>query len=207
MKISSAASEKCVILGSNSNESNASDQSLEKTLSESKSASECGNRIDFCSEKLSLRALDISRAEVFARVKTLRCKSEFVEDIALVLARIKGNELMHPYVMSVRDDLVGYFCVDLSYGNRVAYVPDGGAGLIDYFVDSRYQGLGIGKQAVAQLPFLLKKDFPNLSAIYLAVNHRNPGAKHCYESAGFKVFGNGYVASAGPGDVMKLELD
>lgn len=207
METSCLASKNTVASNSIKNGTNGSDHNVEKNLRESSRADESGNRIDFCAEKLSLRAVDISRADVFARVNALRCQSEFVEDIALVLARIKGNELMHPYVMSVRDDLVGYFCVDLSYGNRVSYVPDGGAGLIDYFVDSRYQGLGIGKQAVAQLPFLLKKDFPKLSAIYLAVNHRNPGAKHCYESAGFKVFGNGYVASAGPGDVMKLELD
>lgn len=183
------------------------DRSAMKCIKSVNRSHQIGHISKIGSRMLTVRSVDVSCPEEYARVKGLRCQSEFVEDIGSILAWVKGNEFTHSYVMSLDDDLVGYFCVHMNYGKSVEYVPSDAVGLIDYFVDSRYQGLGIGKRVVAELPALLKQDFPKLSHIYLAVNHRNPGAKHCYLKAGFEVFGDGYVGTAGPGDVMRLALD
>lgn len=48
-----------------------------------------------------------------------------------------------------------------------------------------HQGKGYGKKAMKLVPQFVKRNFPQVNEIVLAVNEKNLGAKKMYDSAGF----------------------
>jgi RimJ/RimL family protein N-acetyltransferase len=48
-----------------------------------------------------------------------------------------------------------------------------------------HQGKGYGKEAMKLVPLFVKRNFPQVNEIVLAVNERNIGAKKMYDSVGF----------------------
>jgi RimJ/RimL family protein N-acetyltransferase len=76
-----------------------------------------------------------------------------------------------------------------------------------FFVDAAAQGRGVAGRAVADLPAVVRRDFPDARTLVLSVNVRNPVARAVYLRAGFTEAGELYLGgSAGPQHVMRLDL-
>ena len=76
-----------------------------------------------------------------------------------------------------------------------------------FFVDAAAQGRGVAGRAVAELPAVVRRDFPDARTLVLSVNVRNPLARAVYLRAGFVEVGELYLGgSAGPQHVMRLDL-
>ncbi|UTV29171.1 GNAT family N-acetyltransferase [Photobacterium atrarenae] len=127
----------------------------------------------------------------------------FVGTIDEILVNI--DSVVHPHVILSDDHVVGFFLVDTTYANNYEFAESGSLGLRGYLIDQQYQGQGFGKSAVQQLSGFLAQAYPQFRQMYLTVNCKNPGAKHCYLSGGFEDTGSLYHGgAAGPQHIMKL---
>ncbi|WP_028670441.1 GNAT family N-acetyltransferase [Saccharospirillum impatiens] len=117
------------------------------------------------------------------------------------------GEFRHPHGVFLDETMVGFFIVDSAFAVEFDFCDANDLGIRTFLIDSQHQGLGLGKAAtVALRPFLVTA-FPGVSAVWLTVNCRNPGAYRCYEQGGFSDTGALYEGgSAGPQHVMRLAL-
>ena len=113
------------------------------------------------------------------------------------------SETMHLYVIKLNQLVVGYFKIDIAYSSQYEFCPEDVIGLRSFVIDKKQQGKGIGTKAVEALLLYVKEAYGNYSAIYLTVNCQNPGAKKCYEKAGFENVDSKYLGgAAGPQYIM-----
>ncbi|UXH99901.1 GNAT family N-acetyltransferase [Photobacterium sp. TY1-4] len=127
----------------------------------------------------------------------------FVGTIDEILVNI--DSVVHPHVIVSDGHVVGFFLIDTTYANNYEFAEPGSLGLRAYLIDQQYQGQGFGKLAVQQLNGFLAQAYPQFQQMYLTVNCKNPGAKHCYLSGGFEDTGSLYLGgAAGPQHIMKL---
>lgn len=130
---------------------------------------------------------------------------QFVGTIEEIMVNI--DHLIHPHVMLFNDQVVGFFLIDTTYSAHYKFAVAGSLGLRAFFVSERFQGRGIGKQAVQQLNTYLSIHYPHYDTVYLTVNCKNPAAKHCYESGGFIDTGELYLGGdAGPQHIMIVKF-
>jgi RimJ/RimL family protein N-acetyltransferase len=66
-----------------------------------------------------------------------------------------------------------------------------------FSIHNVHQGNGYGKTAMKLLPIFVKKNFPNVDEIVLAVNEKNNAAKKLYESVGFIDLGERRIGNIG----------
>lgn len=101
---------------------------------------------------------------------------------------------------------LGLFRIDRAYDQH-DFAQAGEVGLRYFIVDHAEQGRGVAGAALAALPEMLRRDYPNAPSIALTVNCRNPGAYRAYERAGFTDTGELYLhGGAGPQHVMRMAL-
>lgn len=79
--------------------------------------------------------------------------------------------------------------------------------LRSFSIDYRYQGQGIAKMAMVQLPEFMKSRFPGRTEVVLAVNKRNKAAQAVYLAAGFQDKGRLIEGPIGPQHIYHLALD
>ncbi|MEJ2765590.1 GNAT family N-acetyltransferase [Photobacterium sp. MCCC 1A19761] len=128
---------------------------------------------------------------------------KFVGTIDEILVNI--DNVVHPHVIMSDDRVVGFFLIDTTYANNYEFAEPGSLGLRAYLIGQQYQGQGLGKLAVQELSGFLSLHYPQFQQIYLTVNCKNPGAKHCYLSGGFEDTESLYLGgAAGPQHIMKL---
>ena len=114
----------------------------------------------------------------------------------------------HFHAILDRADVVGFFNLDVSYGDRREFAEPGELGLRSFFIDSRQQGKGYGKAACQALGGYLKRHYPDYPSIVLTVNCRNPGAYRIYQAAGFEDTGKLFHGGeAGPQHIMRMPLE
>lgn len=112
---------------------------------------------------------------------------------------------VHPHVICVKDQVIGFFLIDTFYGIKYDFANDNAIGLRGFFIDQRYQGKGYAKATMGQFGAYLKNYYSHRESIYLTVNCRNPFAKQSYLSGGFIDTGELYLGgAAGPQHIMKL---
>ena len=113
----------------------------------------------------------------------------------------------HFHVIEVDGEVVGFFNLDVVYGDRYDFAEPGDLGLRSYLIDERHQGKGYGKAACQALGAYLRNHYANHPAIVLTVNCRNQGAYKAYLSAGFEDTGALYHGgAAGPQHIMRMTL-
>ena len=111
------------------------------------------------------------------------------------------------YAIVVDGKAVGFFKLDRTYPQEMAFCPSDGLGLRAFVIDWYEQGKGLGAQAARALHGFVKETYPGVGSIYLTVNCKNPAAIRAYEKAGFVDTGELYLGGpAGPQHVMKMEL-
>lgn len=131
---------------------------------------------------------------------------KFVGTIEEILKYV--NLVVHAHVIILQEQILGFFLVDTKYSENYNFASLNCLSLRAYFISNDFQGKGYGKRAVQLLPSYLKSIYPNQSEIYLTVNCKNLGAKHCYLNGGFSDTNELYHGGeAGPQYIMNLKLD
>ena len=116
------------------------------------------------------------------------------------------NEERFHYCILQNDAAVGFFTLDFS-ADRFDYSTNPNAVLLRSFsMNPAFQGKGIAKIALLQLPELVKKQFSNTNEIAFSVNARNLNAYHLYLKSGFLDSDRIYEGKKGPQYVMYKKL-
>lgn len=117
------------------------------------------------------------------------------------------NEENRSNILAVEDDqLVTFFVLHTSEGvapysdNRHAILLRG------FSTDERHQGKGFAKKALQLLPQFVKKQFPQIDEIVLAVNVENRVAQSLYKKCGFVDEGVRVMGKKGELIVMSFYL-
>ncbi|MBY8314769.1 GNAT family N-acetyltransferase [Vibrio fluvialis] len=130
---------------------------------------------------------------------------KFVGTIDEILVNI--DDKIHPHLMLADGQVVGFFLIDTLYSQQYDFAGSHNLGLRAFFVSQQAQGNGYGKQATRLLKEYLQRLYPQFQCIYLTVNCKNPGARHCYLGGGFEDTGELYLGgAAGPQHIMQLDL-
>lgn len=102
---------------------------------------------------------------------------------------------------------VGFFKIDLKYGDTQEFANAGDLGLRAFMIDEPHQGRGYGAAAATALGPYLRDLYPEAAAVVLTANLRNPPAVRTYLRAGFVDTGEIYAKGiAGPQHVMRKSL-
>ena len=110
----------------------------------------------------------------------------------------------HPYVLVEGGVPVAFLILDETPPDAD---PTADLLLRGFLVDAVAQGRGVATRAVAELPGVVRRDFPSARSVVLTVNVRNPAARGVYLRGGFVDAGELYLGgSAGPQHVLRLEL-
>jgi RimJ/RimL family protein N-acetyltransferase len=109
-----------------------------------------------------------------------------------------------PYVLVEHGAPVAFLILDRAPNDAA---PSAELLLRGFFVDAGAQGRGVATRAVAALPDVVRRDFPDVRTVVLTVNVRNPVARAVYVRGGFVDRGELYLGgSAGPQHVLRLDL-
>lgn len=130
---------------------------------------------------------------------------QFSDPPAVVMAKAQGKRDGH--VICENGIPVGFFAIEPDYPQAHEFAEADAIGVRMFSVDYRSQGRGIASAACQLLTEYLPQHYPSASAVYLTVNHRNPGAKRVYLKGGFEDTGEDYLGGgSGPQDIMRLAL-
>ncbi len=111
------------------------------------------------------------------------------------------------HVIKLAMQVVGMFRIDRGYHRSYPFAQADTAGLRTFIIDQKMQGRGIATACCQQLHDYLSGQYPQVTAIYLTVNLRNPFAKKAYLAGGFADTGDQWPhGDAGPQNILKLDL-
>jgi RimJ/RimL family protein N-acetyltransferase len=109
-----------------------------------------------------------------------------------------------PYVLVEDDVPLAFLVLDRT---PPASAPSADLLLRAFFVDAAAQRRGVATRAVALLPDVVRRDFPDVQTVVLTVNVANPVARALYLRGGFVDRGElDLTGSIGPQHVLHLEL-
>ncbi|WP_160316892.1 GNAT family N-acetyltransferase [Rossellomorea vietnamensis] len=109
-------------------------------------------------------------------------------------------------VILLDDTPVGYFALEKGEKLR-KYSSNPKARLLTSFsIHVRYQGQGIAKEGLNQLPGFIREHLPETDKVVLGVNKRNQAAISLYLKTGFTDEDEVYVGPKGPQNVLHLKI-
>lgn len=110
-------------------------------------------------------------------------------------------------IAAAGESLAGFFLLDKDYGREHPFANPEDIGFRAFLIDSRFQGKGLGKAVMAQLPDFVRARYPQFHRIALTVNLKNPRALNLYLKQGFQDSGEHFLGgSAGPQHILFLTL-
>lgn len=119
----------------------------------------------------------------------------------------KACETSHYHFILHEDQIVGFFNIDTVYDQTYEFTVPRELGLRAFFIDKRFQGMGLGKASAKALRSYLAKEYSNRPSIALTVNCKNPGAHKAYLHGGFEDTGELYHGGkAGPQYIMRMTI-
>ncbi len=111
------------------------------------------------------------------------------------------------YTILFQDQPAGFFSLDFS-SDRLEYSPETNTVLLrSLSVNPRFQGKGIAKAAMLQLPFFVKINFPSIVKIVFGVNAKNENAYQLYLKTGYVDSGHIYNGIKGTQRIMYRECN
>lgn len=145
-------------------------------------------------KKVGLTTLTFDNYEQILRLKPMDSQKEFVEDWATILALAYIGENLNLngklYIITYNDIPVGRGLIgksEVGIQEPVEIQKYGFAyRIMGFFIDKKYQGLGIGKIALGLLLDKIK-EYPdgNKLPITLEINNNNTVARKMYQAVGF----------------------
>lgn len=154
---------------------------------------------------LTLAPLPADRPDLVAHITLPPEQHEFSDPPAVALATATGRRDGH--LIEQDGQVAGFFAIDPDYPDAHDFAEKGSIGLRMFCVDHAQQGRGIASGACRLLRGYLAGRYPDADAVYLTVNHRNPGARRAYLKGGFTDTGQDYLdGGAGPQHIMRLPL-
>lgn len=110
-------------------------------------------------------------------------------------------------ILAIQDqELVTFFVLHEKEGVK-PYSENNKAMLLRAFsTDYRHQGNSYAKKALLCLPDFVRKQFPHINEIVLAVNVKNVAAQSLYEKCGFVDKGDRKMGKKGELMILSLEL-
>ena len=129
---------------------------------------------------------------------------EFITSPNEVLSNLKEGEMA--FLIKLNEQEVGFFSLRPGMSDEIEQLRRrDSCTLWSFFIDSKFQGRGIAKEALGRILPLAKEYFPSVERIGLSVNCRNAAAYGLYAKAGFEDYGELYTSGpAGPQHVMFL---
>lgn len=154
---------------------------------------------------VTLAPLPAGRLDLITHLTLPPEQHEFSDPPAVAMASADGPRDGH---LIVKDgQRVGFFAIDRDYGAAHHFAGADSIGLRMFSIDAPYQRQGIATAACRLLRDYLAGQYPGVAAVFLTVNHRNPGAQTCYLKGGFAMTGADYLGgAAGPQHIMRLDL-
>lgn len=119
---------------------------------------------------------------------------------------LRGDFLAVPVTVFFNGAPAGFFILD--FGNDkldLSENPDS-ALLRSLSINPKFQGKGVGKMAMLQIPQLLHQYFPKTTEIVLAVNEQNTVAARLYEKCGYGLSPKTRVGRSGLQRIMTKYL-
>lgn len=155
--------------------------------------------------EVSLRPVDATERALVAGITLLPGQETFVAPPAARLATLGPDE--YGFAVMRGEAVAGFLVIDLAYAVTRPFAEPGEAGLRSMAIDAGLQGQGVARAALAALPALMAERFPEVPALLLTVNERNPRARRAYLRAGFVDTGAIYLGgSAGPQRILRMPL-
>lgn len=134
-------------------------------------------------------------------------QAEFSRIPAQVLSdpKMMTNQYFHHCIL-FDGKVVGFFTLDFS-DERFTYSSNKNAVLLrSLSINPTFQGKGIAKSVMLQLPDWVKSHFPKTNKIAFGVNIRNKSAYELYLKTGYLDSGNLYEGRKGPQHIMFKSL-
>ncbi len=154
---------------------------------------------------VTLSPLPAGRLDLIEHLTLPPEQHEFSDPPAAAMAAATGRRDGH--IIMRGGEAVGFFAIDPDYPAAHDFAEAGTIGLRMFSVDGQHQGQGIASAACGLLRAYLAEQYPDATAVYLTVNHRNTGARACYLKGGFDLTGADYLGGgAGPQHIMRLAL-
>lgn len=141
-------------------------------------------------------------------IQLLPSQTLYVGDIhgALHALGAKPCADIQGFVVLVEEVPRGFFLL-----KRATLLPPWASGrtttLHALMIDRRYQGMGLGRECVAQLPHVARGLWPDSDRLMLAVDPRNVAAHALYRSLGWQDVEQTHQPQAGSERLMLLPLD
>ena len=116
------------------------------------------------------------------------------------------SEQVLPVLILAENDVAGFFILDGR--TKVNLYSDNKNAIVfkSFSIDHRFQGRGIGEQALKGLSSFTKKSIVNKNEIILTVHHTNIPAIHLYRKCGFVDKGIRYSGEHGEELVFHYEI-
>jgi len=119
---------------------------------------------------------------------------------------ITQNKKRFQYCILLDEQPAGFFSLDFST-DRFVYTDNRDAVLLRALsINPAFQGKGVAKSAMLQLPDFVKRHFPKTTEIVFGVNMENESAYQLYLKTGYLDSGNLYEGIKGPQRVMYKEI-
>ncbi len=110
-------------------------------------------------------------------------------------------------VICREEKAVGFFNLDELYGERYEFADEKDLGFRAFFIDRRYQGMGIGSLVLKELKAYVSTNYPHRTSVVLTVNCKNKLAYQLYVKCGFQDDGDLYHGgNAGPQHILRMNL-
>ena len=100
----------------------------------------------------------------------------------------------------------GFFTLDQSKDRPIGTGDAEAVLLRALSVNPSFQGQGLAKNMLLQLPELVRNKFPEIKKIIFGVNFQNTNAYQLYLKTGYRDLGEVYVGPKGPQHIMVKEL-
>lgn len=116
-------------------------------------------------------------------------QSQFTASVYENIVNRKIESILGKFPVTILYDEipVGFFILDDSQEKTIFTVDENAVLLRSLSLNPKYQGKGIGKQTLILIDDYVRKQFPQITHITLAVNMRNENAIQLYVKTGYQM--------------------
>lgn len=135
-------------------------------------------------------------------------QSQFTASVYENIVNRKIESILGKFPVTILYDEipVGFFILDDSQEKTIFTVDENAVLLRSLSLNPKYQGKGIGKQTLILIDDYVRKQFPQITHITLAVNTKNDHAIQLYLKTGYQDTGRTYDGFIGPQYILSKQV-